>query len=478
MTRKPPHFFLRFRAWFVFLIKISKQFFLRLDSDSLSRRELLRFHLSFKRNLRKFSQESKIFLAIRRNRNLVTMALFFTVLLVPLSSSVNLVGQLGFINKKLPVETLEGGIILNVNVTDGQFVKQGEVLLSLDEPRLNSELTSQLNSAAAKACRLERFKAIVEASDFQLPTQYDLIPELYINRYCPQEKKVADGLLSTYRTRIDLLQIQLKQTNADVDKLQKAVNNESRRLQIQLELYDKRKTLVAQSFFSEAALLEQENLVINARQSLVDKAIELSDRKNKQADLQRQILDIRSDFSDKNRADYAGLIAEFESQYANLQYVYRSTQNLRITAPQTGYITNLKKLRPGILLAPREQILEIVPLGEQLVAIAKYKPIDYSNVYVGQPAIVRLQTHNQSFSPEFQGKVVLVTPDVRQDSPNEPPMFEAVVSFDCDDQCRKSRALTAGITVDVYVLGQRRSLLSYLVSTMYRAGRVVLSEPN
>ena len=122
MSWKVSHLFFRLRAWFVSTTKILKQFFLRFRSNSLSRRELLRFHLSFKRNLRKFSQESKVFLAIRRNRNLVTMALFFTVLLVPLSSSVNIVGQLGFINKKLPVETLEGGIILNVNVTDGHLV--------------------------------------------------------------------------------------------------------------------------------------------------------------------------------------------------------------------------------------------------------------------------------------------------------------------------------------------------------------------
>ena len=428
--------------------------------------------------LKHFNEGSRSFLAIRRNRNAVTMGLFLAVLLVPLSSSVNLVGQLGFVQKKLPIETLEGGIIVEVNVTDGQFVNKGDLLALLDEPRINSELTSQLNSAAAKACKLERYKAIVELTDFQNPTNVDLIPEQYLERYCAHEKKVADGFVASYKSRIELAQGQLNHTNEDVQRLEKSVSNEERRLQIQREIYAKKKELVKQNFYAEAALLDQENQVINAKQSFESKNIELSDRKNKQLDLQRQILDIRSEFGDKNRADYAALISEFESQYASLKYTYRSSQNLRITAPQTGYVSNLKKLRPGILLAPREPLLEIVPTGEDLVAIANYKPADHANIYVGQEAVIRLQTHNQSLSPEFHGKVISVTPDVAQENPNMPPMYEAIAAFPCDESCRKAGFLTAGIPVDVYVLGQRRSLLSYLISAMYRTGRAVLSEPN
>lgn len=442
------------------------------------RKKLLRVMARTNRFLQQFNHGSRSFLAIRRNRNAVTMGLFLAVLLVPLSSSVNLVGQLGFVQKKLPVETLEGGIILEVNVIDGQFVNKGDVLALLDEPRINSELTSQLNNAAAKACKLERYKAVVELTDFQNPSNLDLIPEQYIDRYCAHEKKVADGFVAAYKSRIELVQGQLDHTNEDIQRLEKSVLNEERRVQIQREIYQKKKELVKQNFYAEAALLDQENQLINARQSLESKNIELSDRKNKQLDLQRQILDIRSEFGDKNRADYAALISDFESQYASLKYAYRSSQNLRITAPQTGYVTGLKKLRPGILLAPREPLLEIVPTGEDLVAIASYKPADHANVHIGQEAVVRLQTHNQSLSPEFHGKVISVTADVSQENPNMPPMYEAIAAFPCDESCRKEGFLTAGIPVDIYVLGPRRSLLSYLINAMYKTSRAVLSEPN
>ena len=425
-----------------------------------------------------FNQESRSFLAIRRNRNAVTLSLFMAVLLVPLSSSVNLTGQLGFVQKKLPVETLEGGIIVDVKVTDGQLVNKGDVLALLDEPRINSELTSQLNNVAAKACKLERYKAIVELSNFEFPKNLELIPDQYIERYCILEKKVADGFLDAYRSRIKYAQAQLDRTIEDLQRLEKSVLNEGRRLQIQREIYNMKNELVKENFYSEAALLDQENQVINAKQSFESKNIELSDRKNKQLDLQRQILDIRSEFADKNRSDYAALILDFESQYASLKYAYRSSQNLRITAPQSGYVTNLKKLRTGILLSPREPLFEIVPTGEDLVAIASYKPADHASIHVNQEAVVRLQTHNQSIAPEFHGKVISITADVKQETPNDPPSYEAMVVFQCDQACRKAEFLTAGIPVDIYVLGPRRSLLSYLLNTMFRAGKAVLSEPN
>ena len=418
------------------------------------------------------------FLSGRVNRNFITTALFLAVLFIPLSSSINLVGQLGFMQKKLSIETLEGGIILDIKVTDGQFVKKGDLLAQLDEPRVASALASQLNAAAAKACKLERYRSVVELTDFIVPESYELIPASYIERYCPQEQKVAVGYLALYRARVDSVQTQLEQVNADLRKLSQGLGNEIRKVQIQEEIYKKKKDLVDLNFYSQAALLEQESLVLMARQALIEKEIEISDRKTRKTDYQRQMMEVKSEFADKNRAEYSALMADFEAQYADLKYAYRSNQNLSIFAPQSGHVANLKKIRPGIILAPRESLMEIVPIGEDLVAIASYAPTNHANVYVGQSAVVRLQTHNQTMSPEFRGSVIAITPDVRQDSYNSPPAYEVSVAFPCELECRKKHALTAGIPVDIYVLGPKRSLFSYLINSIYRSEKAVLSEPN
>lgn len=81
---------------------------------------------------------------VRRHRAFTTI-LFFAVLLVPLSSSVNLTGQLGFVQKKIPIDTLEGGKIAEILVVDGQFVQEGDVLARLEENRLAQRLALHID---------------------------------------------------------------------------------------------------------------------------------------------------------------------------------------------------------------------------------------------------------------------------------------------------------------------------------------------
>ena len=414
---------------------------------------------------------------VRRHRAFTTI-LFFAVLLVPLSSSVNLTGQLGFVQKKIPIDTLEGGKIAEILVVDGQFVQEGEVLARLEEPRLNAEMVSLLNAAAAKACRLARYQAALDLSNFRAPQNYALLPQSYLSTYCIQESIIAQDMVSNQKRKNEMLRKQIFQAESDLLHVERSLQEETRRVEIQEYLYKQKQQLVAENFFSRSALLDQESQLINAKQSLSSKVIDISDKRNRVVELKRQQIEMDADFFDRNRSERAALMTDFESQYASLGISLRANTNLTLTAPQAGHVYKLKKARPGLLLAPRETLLELVPQDDDLVVIANYRPLDHANVQVGQEATVRLLTHSQSFSPEFRGKVLAISPDVKQESAMEPPSYEATVSFPCDPACRKQNQLTAGIPTEVYVLGPKRSLFSYLINALYRTGANALSEPN
>lgn len=414
----------------------------------------------------------------RIHHRAITTALFFAVLLVPLSSSVNLTGQLGFVQKKISIDAMDGGIINEIFVTDGQHVKQGEVLARLVEPRLDAELTSLLNGVSARLCRLAKYQQLVSGQKFELPEGYDLVTEEQLQSYCADERLVAKGLIQNYKDKVGALDRQIVNAKEDVTVLERSLLDERRRVEIQTTLYQKRQELVDQSFYSASALLEQESQLINARQNLAAKSLELSDKRSRLLDFSKQKSDLQTDFQQRNRMEMAALRAELEGQYASLRASVKFNKNLTMTAPQDGYVSQLKKARPGLLLSPREPLLEIVPSSESMVAVVSYKPSEHTNVVPGQAASIRLVTHNQSIAPEFKGSVMSVSPDVKQGSPLDPPTYEALIHFECDAGCRDQYRLAAGVPVDVYVLGPKRSLLSYLVNTLYRAGSNALSEPN
>lgn len=420
--------------------------------------------------------QAAIFLKLHHRA--VTTGLFFGVLLVPLSSSVNLTGQLGFLHRKISVDTLDGGLIEEIMVVDGQLVKRGDVLAKLSEPRLDAEMISLINNAAARLCRLAKYEQLLSGSTFKIPKGFDLIPEKQLAAYCVEEEKIANGLLKNFKSRLNVIDRQIIQSRIDLTVLETSLADEKRRVEIQSHLYKKRQELVDQNFYAEAALLEQESQLIGAKQGQAAKNLDLSDRRNRSLDLLRQKSDLESDFYDRYRAESESVRAEFESQYASLKASVRSNKALTLTAPETGHVNKLKKARAGLLLAPRETLLEIVPSSEAIVAVATYRPTDHVNVVLGQEASVRLMTHNQSIAPEFKGRVISTSPDIKQDSPLDTPSYEAVIAFDCDSRCRKENQLTAGVPVDVYVLGAKRSLLSYLMNSLYRVSSTAVSEPN
>ena len=158
----------------------------------------------------------KLSVFFRLNHRAVTTALFFAVLLVPLSSSVNLTGQLGFVQKKISVDAPEGGTIEEIYVANGQYVKQGELLARLTESRLDAELTSLLNGAAARLCRLAKYEQLLGGGDFQIPDGYELIPEGVWASYCHDEQLVALGLLRNYNQKNSTIEKQNAQARNDV----------------------------------------------------------------------------------------------------------------------------------------------------------------------------------------------------------------------------------------------------------------------
>lgn len=389
----------------------------------------------------------------RKRHHIITATLFLAVLLIPMRSSVNLTGQLGFFHKKIAVDVLDGGIVEEMWVADGQYVEQGDVLAKLIEPRLNAEMVSLLNATAVKLCRLARYEQLIRGGEFRIPEGYELIADDTARSYCRDEAETAKGLMRNFKDKLSMVDRQLTQARSDLSILEGSLKDEKRRLEIQGSLYQKRQELVEQNFYSEAALLEQESLLINSKQSLAAKSMELSDRRNRVLDLVRQKSDLESDFYDRNRTEQAAIRSEFESQYASLRASVRSNKSLTLYAPQSGYINKLNKARPGLLLSARETLLEIVPSTEDLVVVASYRPTDHMNIFVDQQASVRLLTHNQSLAPEFKGRVVSVSPDTKQASPLDPPTFEAIIRFDCNADCRQQHLLTAGVPVDVYILG-------------------------
>lgn len=433
----------------------------------------------FSKRLAQFNAFSlKRYFANKTYRIQFTTGVFAVLLLIPLTPSINMLGQLGYFNRRVQVETFEGGIIDVVSVKEGDQVEAGQKLMVVSDIRTDSEYEAQLQQLAAKLCRQARFTSMLSLEAFVYPDAPDWVSQSYLSSYCEAERKIAEDQIATFTSRRKSQKNQISEIIKENASLERSVSIEAQRLGLQKDIYGKKKSLHDSGFLSQLALLESNKELMDGEQRLSDKQAELSVRKEKLIELRRQVDQIESDYFDRARNEHNTLLSDIEVQKQRMQYLIHARANFVINAPQSGVIYSIKKNRQGSLLAPRDIVLEIVPNTEDMVAIAVMPAKETSYVAQGQDAIVRLQTHNQSFAPEFKGRIVTVSADIKTDKPNDPPSYQVFVSFGCDAACARKNGLVAGMPVDVYVLGAKRSLLSYLLDAVLKGSRKVLSEPS
>jgi hypothetical protein len=130
----------------------------------------------------------------------------------------------------------------------------------------------------------------------------------------------------------------------------------------------------------------------------------------------------------------------------------------------------------GNIFSNNEILVELVPDAEELIVLANLSASDNYHISINQHAVIRLTTHNQSFSPEFEGVVLSISPDIKSDVPNDPPTYQVVISLPCSLQCKSSLNLTSGMPVNIYLLGSKRSLISYLLDAIYGSSRNILTD--
>jgi epimerase transport system membrane fusion protein len=135
-----------------------------------------------------------------------------------------------------------------------------------------------------------------------------------------------------------------------------------------------------------------------------------------------------------------------------------------IVAPAAGDVMNLKFTSPGAVVPPRETIADIVPADPRLVIEAHIRTEDVSRVQNGQAAEIRFSAFNQRTTPLVPGKVFYVAADRSVDRNSQQAYYVALVEADAASlRLAGDMKLQAGMPAEVFIKGEERTPLEYLV---------------
>lgn len=399
--------------------------------------------------------------------------------LAPISGAVVASGIVKVDTNTKSVQHWEGGIIREILVREGEYVEEGQPLITLEETEDSSNLnilTDALNAHLAKEARLVAEASLSETMD--LPPELTQDPSENTRTLVRNEEAIFEAKRKTLLDQIELIEDQVTFEGEAVASLESQIEVAEEGLRYVNEQLKAGERLIEQRALDRNSLLELKRSLTTERQSLYEKKADLAVRRQNMAALKLQIVNLRNEYSKTAEDELKETRQQIFEAREKIRPALDALQRRTIRATVAGQVINLQATTIGGVIKPGDRVLDIVPKTRDLVFEVKIRPDDSDSVHVGQATKIQLSAFNQRTTPLAEGTLTYVSGDaIVPENSQDPPYFLAHVRADPDTLTLPSdRELAPGMPVVAFVQTEPRTFFQYILSPVTAGMRKALVE--
>jgi adhesin transport system membrane fusion protein len=373
------------------------------------------------------------------------------------------------------VSNLEGGIVSRILVKPGQMVRAGQPLLELDPIQLAADLHSSQAAADALAIKTARLQAEVDGRAPEFPAASDpaLIAQIGIERSLHQSRMADLG------SALATGEAQLNQARRAVDEAKASLVARTASADAARQQLDLLRPLVAQGIEPRASLVQAESAAAVAQAERAQAGEALARAQAGVAAAAASIARQRSEWRARTADELAAVGGDRVMRERALPALSDRLQRRIVRASMSGRVNRVLATTMGGTVRPGEPLVEIVPLRDKLVVETELAPKDIAFVRLGQRAKVNITAYDSAVYGAIGGRVVGISPDAVLDSRGGGSHFIVRVETDASglrDRAGHDLPIGPGMTASVSLLGDRRSVLSYLLTPIFRLGETAFRE--
>lgn len=391
----------------------------------------------------------------------------------PLSSGAIASGVVSPDSNRRVVQHLEGGIIKDVLVREGQRVAAGDVLMTLQSVRTEAVYSARREQWQRLQVMRARLDAhVLELETMPIPDEVLDDTEPAIADFIKTQQRLFEIRRTTAAQQEAIFGRQIEQSESEVA----AVEAENAGLSSQAEF-------IAQELVDKNNLLQQQLISRSEVQALQREQARLQSaiaaNRSRIARVGQSIEEIRLSILQAKEAFQDQLALEstdVNNQIAQLDEEIISTgdalSRLSITSPVDGIILNLRNQTPGGVIRAGEPIMDIVPLNDAMIILAKLPPKDIDLVTLGMQAHVSLVPFASSHQLPLNGEVTQIAADSSMDELTRQYYYEIRVRVPISEiEKHAGMYMSPGMPADVTVVTGKRTMLQYLTEPLMRAIR-------
>lgn len=388
-----------------------------------------------------------------------------------LAGAVVATGQLRVEAQRQVVQHIDGGVVGEIFVRDGDVVEGGAILIRLDGTQLNSELRaleSQLYEIMARRGRLTAEELDLDQVDFD----EELIE---VARTNDDVRDLIEGQLRLFNNRRETMETEFQV----MDEREGQIEEQIEGAQAEIEAINQQMTFIEAELIDMRGL-ETKGLVRRDRLMSLERERarllgEFGQMKAQAAQLKGQISEMRVEelrMKATRREEATRELRELGFRELELKErrlaLRERLSRLEITAPRSGIVYDMKVHALNSVIRPAEPILFIVPNDTGLVIDAQIDPINIDQVYVGQESVLRLSALNTRTTPELFGAVTNVSADAFTDEQTGISYYRAEVQLNEGELDRLDDGITLvpGMPAEVYIQTGERTPIEYLMKPL------------
>jgi len=364
------------------------------------------------------------------------------------------------------VQHLDGGIVSEILVGNGERVGVGQPLIRLDDTTIRANLAIYRNRLREALAREARLRAELRENAEIAPTDVRRLPidAGDLKRALATQADLLQARRNLRLGKREQLSEQIAQHEHQVTGVQGLIEAREEQLAlIEKELTASREMRV-QGFVPEREVTALERQRADLRGLLAEDRAELARVRNAIGERRIELLQVGREHQEAVLEELRAVTAEIDELLQQIQATEAQLARVEVTAPTSGVVHELAVHTVGGVVQPGGTLLQIIPVDEGVDVELTVPTAAIDQVFLGQTARVRFPAFNQRTTPDIAGTVAMVSADAVLDEQSGRTFYRVLIDFQAAELKKLGiERLTPGMPAEGFLLTELRTVLDYLI---------------
>ncbi len=368
------------------------------------------------------------------------------------------------------VQSVDGGVVTELLVKEGQTVEAGQMLLKIDPTRFVSSMLESRSAQLAMQAKVLRLQALTRGTAFSPPAELTReVPDVVA-----QETRLYESRRAEINAQISIAQNQLGQRQQELNEVRARREQAERGLELMTKELNATRPMIASGAVSEVEVFRLEREVARLRGDREQSTAQIARVQSAILEATRRIEEVQL----TSRNQMSGELSETMSKLASLSQgglaLQDKVKHADIKSPMRGIVKRLLVNTVGAVVQPGKEVVEVVPLDEALILEVQITPKDIGFLRPGQEATVKFTAYDFSIYGGLSADVIQIGADSVLDEKGN-------AFYHIRVRTRKASLGTGlpiipGMVAQVDILTGKKTILSYLLKPVLRAKANAMTE--